>query len=226
MSDVWNTLIEIKKHFEAAFDATGTITAEPGLDRFDRPGWANLAWTGDLYRRAHISIVDCRTDKGVWMMHSCVFPHTTNPAPIFGFDVIAGKSKITGCFYDYSPAGDINHPMITHFTNEVSNLSWNKTRNLPEWAERIFSPAMVATANVNDFKELEQIVIMACSGLDYYLQFINDSANSAENTAEAQNHYLRNQKLNPHTPRVMSSLGLSQEDVQVFIEDCLFPEIR
>jgi hypothetical protein len=47
----------------------------------------------------------------------------------------------------------------------------------------------------------------------------------ADNTFE-QNYYAQNQKQNPHTPRVMVSLGLSEEDVGVFIQDCLFPEIR
>jgi hypothetical protein len=47
----------------------------------------------------------------------------------------------------------------------------------------------------------------------------------ADNTFE-QNYYAQNQKQNPHTPRVMVSLGLSEEDVSVFIQDCLFPEIR
>jgi hypothetical protein len=31
--------------------------------------------------------------------------------------------------------------------------------------------------------------------------------------------------MNPHTPRVMASLGLNEEDVRVFIQECLFPEI-
>jgi hypothetical protein len=47
-----------------------------------------------------------------------------------------------------------------------------------------------------------------------------------ENTTEAQNYYAQNQKQNPHTPKVMVSLGLSEEDVTVFVQECLFPEIR
>jgi hypothetical protein len=44
-------------------------------------------------------------------------------------------------------------------------------------------------------------------------------------TTSYQNYYCDNQKQNPHTPRVMVSLGLSEEDVKVFIQECLFPEI-
>jgi hypothetical protein len=48
----------------------------------------------------------------------------------------------------------------------------------------------------------------------------------ARNTTDNQNYYAQNQKQNPHTPRVMVSLGLSEDDVQHFIQECLFPEIR
>jgi hypothetical protein len=44
-------------------------------------------------------------------------------------------------------------------------------------------------------------------------------------TTLVQNYYAYNQKQNPHTPRVMTSLGLDEEDVNTFIQNCLFPEI-
>jgi hypothetical protein len=55
---------------------------------------------------------------------------------------------------------------------------------------------------------------------------VSETNNTANNTTAAQNYYCENQKQNPHTPRVMVSLGLSEEDVQHFIQECLFPEIR
>ncbi len=42
---------------------------------------------------------------------------------------------------------------------------------------------------------------------------------------EKQNRYCYYQKQNPHTPKVMESLGLPADDVKHFIEDCLFPEV-
>jgi phycocyanobilin:ferredoxin oxidoreductase len=160
------------------------------------------------------------------MMHCCVFPHLNNPAPIFGFDVIAGKNKITGCFLDYSPAGDKDHPMIEYFAGEVANYEWIKKRELPEWAQRIFSPYMVAAGNVQDENELAQIEKLAHTMIDHYLTNVGETNDLAEDTTEFQNFYAQNQKQNPHTPKVMASLGLNEEDVRVFIQDCLFPEIR
>lgn len=158
-------------------------------------------------------------------MHCCIFPHTHNPAPIYGFDVIAGKNKITGCFHDYSKAGDDKHPMMEWFADEVAKLEWRKQRALPEWATNIFSTNMVAAANVSDEEELDQITAMARRTVAHYLASVSETNNTVEDTTEAQNYYAQNQKCNPHTPRVMVSLGLSEEDVQVFIQDCLFPEI-
>ncbi len=226
MSKVWETLIEIEKYFESQFYATGSIIQEPGMDRFNQPGWINKVWMSSQYRRAHIDVVDARDTKGLWMMHCCVFPHIHNPAPIFGFDVIAGKNKITGCFYDFSPAGDSEHPLIDWFAGEAQKLQWNKTRKLPDWAERIFTGSMIAAGNVQDEAELAQIFDIAKRGLKHYLNTVGESNRTSPSTKEAQNYYAKNQKMNPHTPKVMASLGLNEDDVQAFIQDCLFPEIR
>jgi phycocyanobilin:ferredoxin oxidoreductase len=226
MSKVWQKLMEIQLLLENKFSNTGTEIFEPGMHRFNQPGWVNRVWTSNLYRRAHIDVVDARETKGLWMMHCCVFPHTHNPAPIFGFDVVAGKNKITGCFIDYSPTGDRNHPMIEYFADEVGRYDWNKPRKLPEWAERIFSPSMIAAGNVSDESELDQIASLANILVNHYTECVGETNNTVENTTDAQNYYAQNQKQNPHTPKVMVSLGLSEDDVQVFIQECLFPEIR
>ncbi len=227
-SNVWNTLINVEKRLEAAFYATGSIVFEPGMDRFNQPGWVNKVWASSQYRRAHIDVVDARETRGLWMMHCCVFPHLNNPAPIFGFDVIAGKNKITGCFIDYSPAGNPDHPMIKYFAEEVSRYDWIRKRELPEWAQRIFSPHMVAAGNVQNEEELKQISSLANILVNHYVETVGETKGTAdpEVTKSAQNFYAQNQKQNPHTPRVMTSLGLDEEDVKIFIQDCLFPELR
>ena len=223
---VWDTLIEIQNLLEDSFNATGREIQEAGMDRFNQPGWVNRVWTSSTYRRAHIDVVDARESRGLWMMHCCIFPHTHNPAPIYGFDVIAGKNKITGCFHDFSPAGDDEHNLIDWFAEETQKLQWNKTRKLPDWAERIFTPCMIAAGNVSDETELGQIVDLVKLTTSVYLKHVGDTNHTAQNTTESQNYYAQNQKLNPHTPKVMASLGLDEEDVRVFIQECLFPEIR
>lgn len=226
MSFVWKTLIEIQNLLEFKFNQTGNEIVEPEMARFNKPNWVNKVWTSDLYRRAHIDIVDARDTKGLWMMHCCIFPHIHNAGPIFGFDVVAGKNKITGCFHDFSPTESLNHPMIDWFSGLVDNLEWKKERVLPDWAKRIFSPYMIAAGNVNDLEELSKVLEISYLTTDYYLKNIGQFNNTTVNTSTQQNYYCQNQKLNPHTPKVMTSLGLNEEDVKIFIQDCLFPEIN
>lgn len=226
MSKVWDTLINVQKLLEKKFSETGYEIQEPGMERFNQPGWVNRVWSSGWYRRAHIDVVDARETKGLWMMHCCVFPHTHNPAPIFGFDVVAGKNKITGCFIDYSPTSDKNHPMVQYFSEEVSRYEWIKQRELPDWAKRIFSPSMIAASNVQEEQELNQIESLAGILINHYLETVGETNNTVNDVKFEQNFYAQNQKQNPHTPKVMASLGLDEEDVRVFIQDCLFPEIR
>lgn len=225
-SNVWDTLIGIQHLLEDSFGKTGVEIQEPGMDRFNQSNWINRVWTSDQYRRAHIDVVDARDTKGIWMMHCCIFPHTHNPAPIYGFDVIAGRNKITGCFHDFSPAGDADHPLIHWFANESSKLNWDRTRELPSWAKRIFTPHMVAASNVKSQLELDQIIELVNITTSVYLQRVAETNHTVNDTTEFQNYYAHNQKQNPHTPRVMASLGLHEHDVAVFINKCLFPEIH
>ncbi len=71
-SKVWDTLIEIQHLLEDKFNETGTEIFEPGMDRFNQPGWVNRVWRSDSYRRAHVDVVDARESKGLWMMHCCI----------------------------------------------------------------------------------------------------------------------------------------------------------
>jgi phycocyanobilin:ferredoxin oxidoreductase len=183
--------------------------------------WDNLIWTSDTFRRAHFDVVDLRDTRKLYMMHLTVFPHTCDGAPIFGFDLIAGKNKVTGAFHDFSPV-DPAHNMLGWFSNRVKDLSWSKPRVLPDWARQIFSESMVAAGNVTDETELKTITSLVADTLAYYL---NNVGGNYGRFGHMQNKYCANQKLNPQTPKVMRALGFEGELVDEFIKKCLFPEI-
>lgn len=226
MSDTWNLLSDLSSDFEMSFHNTGWLDFEPNMQKFNGRGWVNLVWGGENFRRAHLNIVDTRDTHKLWMMHCTIFPHTDDCSPIFGFDIVAGKNKITGCFHDFSPTIDPKNHMINWFEDKSKTYSWNKTRELPDWGKRIFSPFIIAASNINDKKELNQIFDMAKENLSYYLKNVGQSRGMGIDTTDAQNRYSQNQKLNPHNPKVMASLGLNEEEINIFIQDCLFPEIR
>jgi len=85
---------------------------------------------------------------------------------------------------------------------------------------------MVAAGNVKEEDELRQIESLAHILVNHYTETVGETNHKVADTTFEQNFYAQNQKQNPHTPRVMTSLGLDEEDVRVFIQDCLFPEIR
>ena len=179
MSEIWNKLIECQDSIIDMFDEYGKEYSEDGLDYFNQPdnGWINRVWQNDNIRRAHIDVVDARDSKGLWMMHVCIFPQLHNNGPIYGFDVIAGKNKMTGAFHDFSPLGGpngdgVNHNMVEWFEDTVSEYVPSKKRELPEWALNIFSGSMIAAGNVTDIHEATTIVELATNNLKVYLECI------------------------------------------------------
>lgn len=185
--------------------------------------WPNYVYKGHYFRRAHLDIVDARDTKKLYMMHLCIFPNTNDPAPIYGFDIIAGANKVTGAFHDFSPVGD--HPLNAWFAEQVKGYEWSKERQLPDWAKAIFSGNMVAAGNISDEEELARVLSLALANLSHYLAHLGRDTYDTDYVAQ-QNNYCQNQKKNPHTPRVMASLGLNPDEVSMFIEECLFPEIK
>jgi len=230
LSIIWNKLIECKDEIISIFDKEATEIQEDGLNYFNRPdsGWINRVWANDAVRRAHIDVVDARESKGLWMMHVCIFPTLDNPAPIYGFDVIAGKNKMTGAFHDFSPSSDPAHPMIQGYYESVEHFVPEKQRELPEWAKNIFTGKMLAAGNVKTDEEATEIIRIALDNLRAYFNEVGETKGEGDQAivAAAQDYYCHNQQQNPHTANVMKSLGLPEEDVDRFCTDMLFPKLK
>ena len=230
MSVIWDKLIETQDRILDIFDEFAVEKQEETLNKFHQPenGWLNKVWANPHVRRAHIDVVDVRDSKGLWMMHVCCFPTLTNDAPIYGFDVIAGKNKMTGAFHDFSASsGGEEHPLVDWYQDAVADFIPSKKRELPEWARNIFSPSMIAAGNVSTEEEATAICDLAVANLRTWFGSVPEYTGNAtvELTAGAQNYYCHNQQQNPHTPRTMKSLGLPEADVDEFCADALFPKI-
>ncbi|HCU98662.1 MAG TPA: hypothetical protein DGM69_04870 [Chloroflexi bacterium] len=222
MKDIFQTLKECEENLLNQLSSTGA----PVPDHHEWP-WRNYVFESVFYRRAHLDAVE--TDK-LYMFHLCIFPRIFNPAPIYGVDVIAGKNIVGGAFHDFSKAGDEEHYMMKWFQNKVKPYKWTKTRELPEWAQNIFSPGMVAVSRTKEPQDYVNFCELAVENLEYYLTELEISHNTSFETSdkdyiEEQNWYCKNQKLNPHTPKVMRNFCEDDETVRKFIHECLFPEI-
>jgi phycocyanobilin:ferredoxin oxidoreductase len=172
-------------------------------------GWKNYRWCSTNFRLAHIEIFK---QEKFCVIHCCVFPHTTDPAPVYGFDVIAGENKITGVFLDLSPT--ILPP--TPFTN----LDTEVERNRPEWGD-IFSPFWLACRP--NLAEMELIGNEAVVVLKDYLQTLGKVDNQ-KIIVEKQNYYCKQQQKNPHTRKALINL-LGEEGADEFMTQVLFPVI-
>ena len=229
VSVIWNHLIQCQNDIINIFDKYAKEIEEPGLAAFNQPdnGWVNRVWANDSVRRAHIDVVDARDSKGLWMMHVCCFPVLNNDAPIYGFDVIAGKNKMTGAFHDFSPSATFDHPMIDGYKESVEDFIPKKQRKLPEWATNIFTDKMLAAGNVNSEEEACAIIDIALANLRAWFEEVPqfDGFGDSSLVQASQDYYCHNQQQNPHTPTVMKSLGLPEEDVEVFCRDMLFPKL-
>lgn len=229
-NNIWNSLIHFQQKTIDFLNLKCENYVEPELLKFDQSdkNWLNKVWRNESVRRAHIDVVDARNTKGLWMMHLCIFPKFHNTAPIYGFDVIAGKNKITGLFHDFSPTIRTRHLMNEVFKINISSFKPSKERNLPVWAQNIFSKNMIAAGNVKEKSEIDNLLNICEKNLKYYLNIISyyDHSGNTSIIEDAQNNYCKNQKRNPHTPKVMKSLGLDENDVEVFCSDVLFPTTK
>lgn len=219
---IWDQLIEFRDEITEHFDSKFERYSEDGLEKFNYAGWTNLTWRSDKFRRIHLDVVDAREERKLWMMHICAFPALTSGAPIYGFDVISGKSKVTGAFHDFSIV-DEAHEAVTFFEDKVSRLEWSKERQLPDWAKAIFSKNMIAAGNIQTPEELASLLDITRETTHWYFDEMNVGPEFSARTAH--NKYAFHQKQNPHTPRTMKSLGLNEEDVDQFVNNCLFPEV-
>lgn len=219
---LWNRVLKVGQYFEQRLKETGRLIpdAAAGYD------WYNHLYTSDSYRRAHVEIVDKMQSHKILVLHCTIFAHYNDPSPIWGFDAVCGPSKITGAFHDFSNGGDPNHFMIQHFADTVKELNWKKERELPPWAQEIFSENIVAAGNINDELELERLCSLAESNLDYYLDNVGRTADSSNDFYEIQRKYNANNKLNPHVARSMISMGVPEETILRFIDEVLYSEHR
>jgi hypothetical protein len=221
MTAIWKKVEELAVHFEEVISKSADQSKDAGGD-YD---WHNTLYSSQKYRRAHIEIVDKRDSHGIYILHTTVFPHFNDPSPIFGFDAVCGKNKITGAFHDFSHSGDPTSFMWLWFNAQVHGLEWNKPRELPEWARMIFSPAMVAAGNLQEIAEVDQLCDIAKTTLDFYLKNVGIDQQSGSDYHMAQNNYCHWQKQNPHVIRSMVAMGIPEDTIKKFVHEVLFPEV-
>jgi hypothetical protein len=208
MSNFVQLVKQTAQRFEHIITTTSTNLSEIDTEDF---GWVNHRWFSQQFRMAHVERFE--QPKFV-VLHTVIFPHITDPSPIFGFDIIASDTKATGLFFDLSPTVLSSKP--------ISNITWSEPRQRPEWGS-IFGEHWIACRPTYD--EAETICNLACEVLETHIKDLGTTHSSdLHHIVKAQNNYSTNQRKNEHTTRVILKL-LGDERGQHFINNILFPII-
>ncbi len=217
---MWNDFISLKKDLLRTFvmycDSPNVI------DHREEYGHYNWFFSSRVLDMGHISVVDRRDTHGIWMMHVNAYSKSNTPMPIYGFDVVCSKKKVTGCFHDLSPTG------FNDITFERKQVA--RTRPLPDWAKEIFSENMIAAGNIKEKDECLELCAFGVENLErWFDKAMKIPMHSVMDDAEmyefcmARERYCFNQLQNPHSFKVMLNLGFPEDYLTDFKTNKQFP---
>lgn len=201
------------------------LKAAPGSQPLPEPSvgplpsgltWRNVLMKGQKFRRAHLETFNVAGRLSV--LHVCIFPHLSDPSPIFGFDVVAGPARVTGIFLDLSPVVDREPKVSLH--EILGRPCFQERRAPPSWGN-VFSPDFLAIRPV-DLQEVESAIDMAVTAMDHLLTMPRQAAATSSRIAQGQDRYIRAQRQNEHTFRMLSGF-IGPSAARAFIDQVLFP---
>jgi hypothetical protein len=176
-------------------------------------GWVNHRYESSLFRLAHI---ERYWDKNIEVLHFTTFPHKWSPEPIFGFDVIATKNMIAGCYMDLSPVLK-DYPFDT-------GVDFKDRKPLPEWAT-VFSDKFIMLKPISN-DEFIRFCDWVLDKYDWYLNSLLwlERRGDESSVIEKQNIYCSVQAKNPRTFSALKA-KIGEEKARYFMENILFPKI-
>lgn len=174
-----------------------------------------------LFRHGHVETFQVSDRFSI--LHVCVIPHVDDPAPIFGYDIIAGPTKITGLFLDLTSVIASSKSEILSDLMASSAILFPNRRTLPDWGD-VFSPDMLAIRPGNE-TELTAANDIAMRALDTLLRRAPQRRSRLrEQIQRGQSRYIAAQRRNEHTFRMLAGF-VGADRARSFIEDVLFPDV-
>ena len=205
---------EIVDHYANEFTKTLKVRDSVPIAIEEYP-WKNQLWSSHRYRRAHVEEFSTPAIK---VLHVTVFPHLTDPAPIFGFDVVTGAKKPAGCYFDLSPS---LHSWKWRHILDPMNLELPKEKTIPEWGT-CFSDEFIAVAP-QDEKQLEDLLVSGLYLLRVYLQRLHIMRENRKDVAKWQRFYCEQQRSNQKTRQILERM-IGAERTEKFMTEVLFPD--
>ena len=206
---------EIVDHYANEFAKTLKLRDSLPIAIEEYP-WKNRLWSSAMkYRRAHVEEFSTPTIK---VLHVTVFPHLSDPAPIFGFDVVTGAKKPAGCYFDLSPS---LHSWKWRHILDPMNLELPKEKTIPDWGT-CFSDEFIAVAP-QDEKQLEDLLVSGLYLLRVYLQRLHVMRENRKDVAKHQRFYCEQQRSNQKTRQILERM-IGAERTEKFMTEVLFPD--
>lgn len=206
------------------------LMAEPGCEALPVPAvltvppelhWQNTLLRAPNFRRAHVETFEVPGRLSV--LHVCIFPHLDDPAPIFGFDMVAGSARVTGIFLDLSPIGQQPpRPSLRDMLGQDALAGFTGRRPPPEWGD-IFSGDLLAI-RPNDLGDVTRAIDMAKTALAGLLAAPRARAGGLATIAAGQERYIAGQRRNEHTFRMLAGF-VGATAAERFISEVLFPPV-
>lgn len=182
--------------------------------------WHNTLLRADTFRRAHVETFALAGRISV--LHVCVFPHLDDPSPVFGFDMVAGQSKVTGIFLDLSPvAGPAPRPGLRDAVGVQALAGFACRRPPPDWGT-IFSADFLAVRPA-DAQEAQAAIGLARRALDALLASAGGRDGDIAAVTQGQANYVEGQRRNEHTFRMLAGV-IGPVEARRFINEILFPD--
>lgn len=205
---------EIVDHYANEFTKTLKVRDSVPI-AIDEYPWKNQLWSSQRFRRAHVEEFSTPAIK---VLHVTVFPHLSDPAPIFGFDVVTGAKKPAGCYFDLSPS---LHSWKWRHILDPMNLELPKEKTIPDWGT-CFSDEFIAVAP-QDEKQLEDLLVSGLYLLRIYLQRLHIMRENKKDVAKYQRFYCEQQRSNQKTRQILERM-IGAERTEKFMTEVLFPD--
>lgn len=182
--------------------------------------WRNWIFAAPGIARAHVEVFE---QPGLFaVVHACILPDPATPAPIFGFDMVAGRAQATGMFLDVTPVVSAQHaPLLPDLLPLAMAPHAGLARPRPEWGD--FFSADFLAVSPRGLAQATAAAALGVQALGNYLGAIRPLAACRDPAARAgQRRYLLGQRRNPHTARMLAR-HVGEAAARTAMETLLFP---
>lgn len=164
----------------------------------------NKCYQTPQFRKLHLELA--KIGNGLDILHCVMFPRPDYALPMFGTDLVAGRSGISMAIADLSPiSGDRRLPLrYSQALEALPETSFKKVRTFPLWGD-IFSPHCLFIHPETPDEE-QQFIDRVTEYLEVHCHLATQTQPTPERTIEilaAQNYYCTRQQENDKTRRVL-----------------------